>query len=183
MLACSFLLSLAAACKLPFVLYFIFPWTSIAIEYLRSKNSRELLRNLFTCSLFMIIPFLWYVFAIPEWRGHGVVHGVLHSKYNLSETVDYLKDNLFSILPELLLNYGSLVFFLAGFYFIFKNQILKRQYFLPWLTLGAALISYFLYEINIITNVHDYYVFPFLRLLFVIVSYGASQMLASKKSL
>ena len=70
---------------------------------------------------------------------------------------------------------------MAGFYFIFKNQILKRQYFLPWLTLGAALISYFLYEINIITNVHDYYLFPFLPLLFVIVSYGASQMLNLKK--
>src|SRR4030095_14552423 len=40
------------------------------------------------------------------------------------------------------------------------------------------LLLYFLFEINMIAKVHDYYLFPFFPFLFIIVSYGAFNMLS-----
>jgi hypothetical protein len=91
--------------------------------------------------------------------------------------LEYLRFNVISTLPEVLLNYGSLLFFMAGFWFLAKNKAFKNAMFPVLAVLGLSVIGYFLYEVNMIANVHDYYLFPFLPLLFMLVSYGAFNML------
>jgi hypothetical protein len=86
-----------------------------------------------------------------------------------------------STLPELLINYGSLLFFFAGFYFLIQKKIYNHPYSPLFLVLGIILILYYLYEINMIGKVHDYYLFPFLPLIFLLVSYGAFNLYSIRK--
>src|SRR5205807_2468130 len=88
-----------------------------------------------------------------------------------------------SLLPELILNYGSVLFFVAGFYFMFVRKVQRNRFFLPFLVWGISILFYFLFEINTITTVHDYYLFPFLPQIFLIVAYGAWQLLSAEKKI
>jgi hypothetical protein len=119
--------------------------------------------------------------VIPGWNVSGILHGMAKSDAPLATVLEYLQHNVVSTLPELLLNYGSLPLFLAGIWFLWRNKAYNKNRFLPLAITGLALVAYFLYEVNMIANVHDYYLFPFLPLLFILVAYGAAQLLAGTK--
>jgi hypothetical protein len=116
------------------------------------------------------------VSVIPQWKGNGIVSGILDNKDSFSKISGYFIHNLISTLPELLLNYGSLLFFIMGFYYLIKHKAYKHPLFPIFVTWGLSIIAYFIFEINMIANVHDYYLFPFLPILFMLVSYGAFYM-------
>jgi hypothetical protein len=131
-------------------------------------------------ALFLLPPFVWYASVVSQWEAKGIVNGMLRNDIPYTTILDYLQYNIVSTLPELLLNYGSLLFFLSGFYFMVKNKLYKKPFFAELAVLGLGVIAYFLYELNMIANVHDYYLFPFLPLLFMLVAYGAFNLLQHK---
>ena len=127
----------------------------------------------------MFIPFLiclpsiiWYVLVISSWNGNGVVTGVFDNKINLFEFWDIFQFNLFSTVPELLVNYATLPFFIIGFMILLKIINFKNQIHTSFLLVSFLASFYFFYEINMITKVHDYYLLPFLPLIFSIVLVG-----------
>jgi len=80
------------------------------------------------------------------------------------------------MLPELLLNYGSTPFFLVGVYFLYKNKAWKHALWGAFALLAGGVLFYYLFEINMISTVHDYYMFPFLPGLFLLVVYGLREV-------
>ena len=170
------LLSIGALCKLPFVLYFIVPLAWFFMDMFKNGSGRILLWKMLLVLLFLLPPMAWYLTVIPHW-GAGIVKGMLHNEIPHGTIMGYLVFNLVSTLPELLLNYGSVLFFLAGFYFLVINKSYRKPFFPLLALLGLAVIAYFFYELNMIGNVHDYYLFPFLPLLFILVAYGAGNLL------
>lgn len=174
-------LCLSALAKLPFILY-----GSIVIAYLLILlRNRELSLPTFIKTIVIylaaLIPvLLWYMIAIPTWEGNGVVKGVFDNAIGFSAVMNILTGHLTSILPELVLNYGSVLFFLAGFYLLFRNGLHRRKYFPVLLLWSICITVYFLYEINMITLVHDYYLFPFMPLIFLIAAYGGWKLISSK---
>ena len=98
----------------------------------------------------------------------------------MATLLEYYRFILISWLPEILLNYGSVGFFLAGFFFLFQRQAYKDSRFILFLTWGIASLAYYFYEANAIAKVHDYYLFPFYPLLFILVAYGAYNFLMLK---
>lgn len=170
------LLSLSTLCKLPFVLYYALPFIVLMNElYKRGLNRLTLLKGI--CVLAgIVLPAAWYISVIPQWKGNGIVQGVTDNQATFSQVLDYLQHNLLSTLPELLLNYGSVLFFVVGLYFIVKKKIYKHCFFTAFVFLGVAVVGYFLFEINMIVKVHDYYLFPFIPLLFLIVACGAMNL-------
>jgi len=52
---------------------------------------------------------------------------MLDNKASASVLLGNFLHHLFITLPDLLLNYGSLLFFLAGFYFIFRIKLIKTR--------------------------------------------------------
>lgn len=169
-------LALATLAKLPFVLFYGLAFFWIIGWMWRTKlgDFKKLLR-LASPFLVSTIPWVaWYLWVIPGWAGNGVVAGILDASWeDLPEILDIFFTHLFSLLPELFLNYGSVLFFLAGFWFMVRKKVGKRGLFLPMLGWGALVICYFLFEINMIGKAHDYYMFPFLPGLFLIVTFGA----------
>lgn len=170
-------LSLGALCKLPFILYFILPLAWFTLESIKKGASRERIAGIMLMTLFVLPPLAWYLAVVPQWGGSGIVKGMLGNHVPFATILGYLQSNVISTLPELLLNYGALLFFLSGFYFMIKAKTYKKTAFQVLAILGLVNIAYFLYELNMIANVHDYYLFPFLPLLFILVAYGAYNLL------
>lgn len=167
-LSCVFL-AFSIALKLPFIIF--------GGMYLSKflSNKRDFIFNL----KYVFIPFLiclpsiiWYVLVISSWNGNGVVTGVFDNKINLFEFWDIFQFNLFSTVPELLVNYATLPFFIIGFMILLKIINFKNQIHTSFLLVSFFASFYFFYEINMITKVHDYYLLPFLPLIFSIVLVG-----------
>lgn len=118
--------------------------------------------------------------VIPHWQGNVIVRGMLDNSESFTQLVDYYQHNLISTLPELLIGYGSLIFFLAGFFFLFKNKTYRNPKFILLLSLSILAIVYYIFEANAIGKIHDYYLFPFYPLLFILVAYGAFNLYSSK---
>ncbi|MBW7914502.1 MAG: glycosyltransferase family 39 protein [Taibaiella sp.] len=170
-------LCLATLAKLPFVIYGV---VAVAYWLIYSKESlRKLWIPLVIYILVLIPAMAWYIAVIPGWTGNGVVAGVLDtSNYTVSGVLHILSGTLVSTLPEMLLNYAATPLFIAGLFFLFQRRLWKHDYFMPLLFLLLGVTAYYLFEINMITLVHDYYLFPFLPLLFIVLAYGAYSLLS-----
>lgn len=183
LLLSGLLIGIGALCKLPFILYFLIPLTHFIIEIKKSGARKEILIGAFQILIFTTLPLSWYLLAIPTWNGNGIIAGLLGSSDSFKTILDYLQHNLISTLPELLLNYGSVLFFVMGFYFIIKNKSFRNPLFPVFIVWSAGILLYFLFEVNMIAKVHDYYLFPFYPILFILVAYGAYNMLGLQNRL
>lgn len=181
LILCGILLSIGALCKLPFIIYFIVPAVYLLRNIFRTQQYRNNLIQGVLVFIPLIFPLLWYITVIPKWEGNGIVNGMFDNSINFSILLDYLTHNLISTLPELLLNYGSVLFFIAGFYFLFKKKAFRNSHILLIIALSCSALAYFLFEINMIAKIHDYYLFPFYPLLFMLVGFGAYHIYRMEK--
>ena len=178
----SFILSISSLCKLPFILYYSIVFSFILVSFIRKQiNIKELLIQSLAGFGFAILPLIWYASVVSSWDGNGIVQGIVSNEFSGAVIFDYLQYNLVSVLPELLLNYGTVPFFIAGFYFLFKRKKYKSEDFIIYLLWSLSILAYFIFEINMIAKIHDYYLFPFYPILFILVVYGAMQFWNSKK--
>ena len=181
LLESGFFLCLGTLAKLPFILYFSLPFSFIILRAISRGIKKHEVTGAMTLLIFLVPPAIWYINVIPGWHGNGILKGILIHDLESSEIFDILIHNLISTLPELIINYGSLLFFLSGFYFILKNKSYKNEFFPIFVIWGIAIIIYFIFEMNMIGKTHDYYLFPFLPLIFIIVSYGVYNLIMTKK--
>ncbi len=180
----SIFLSAATLSKLPFILFYAVPLAYFIRLSLRKGINRKILTQVFLVFIFAILPIIWYLSVIPHWDGNPILKGIFGSKESFAKILDYFQHNLISTLPELLLNYGAVLFFLGGFYFLYRNKAYKDPRFGLFLFPGFLLILYYILEANAIGKIHDYYLFPFLPFLFILVAYGAYHLFSqSNKSL
>lgn len=165
-------LSLGALCKLPFILYFIIPFSDICFRMLQHKFQKKHIRNLLFILFMGMTPLLWYIPALPQWKGNGIVEGLMNNEVPLRVLSDYFIHNLISTFPELLLNYAALPLFAAGVYFLFRDKIYRHRNFPGWVCGFILVCLYFFFELNMIGKVHDYYLFPFYPFIFLVTGYG-----------
>jgi hypothetical protein len=172
------LLCLATLAKLPFILFGSVVTGTLIYQW---KNTRQFIPSLGAIVIFTIIlipAFAWYIWVIPGWHGNGVTLGMLDgTTYNFSEILHILSGTLVSVLPEMLLNYGAVIFFIYGLFLLAKKDFKANQYSYPLMLVLLSFTAYFLFEMNMIALVHDYYMMPFLPVLFIIVAWGANKLL------
>jgi 4-amino-4-deoxy-L-arabinose transferase-like glycosyltransferase len=177
----GFLLSLGALSKLPFILYFSVPVTYFISTSLRKGSQKIGPVQILAAFSPILLPFAWYASVIPQWTITPTVKGILESHSSLVTILDYLQHNLVSTLPEILLGYGSFLFFIAGFYFLFRHRAYHHKMFPVFFVWGITILAYFLFEIDVIGKIHDYYLFPFFPLLFILVGNGADKLFAANR--
>ncbi len=172
LLISGLLLSTATAVKLPYVLFFTLP----AAALLMNENYSGRWKKMLLLLIFLPFPAAWYITAIPHWHQTGIAAGMLRADEHWSRLGYYLFHNLVSALPELLLNYAAVPLFAAGIFHFFKSRKFNTRAALPFFLFGSAVTGYFIYELNMIGTDHDYYLFPFLPLLFLAVGYGFQKL-------
>lgn len=182
-LIASVFICIAALIKLPFIVFgaglvvtWIILWRSGKWALGYGLGMGALL------ALPLLAPAGWYLTVLPQWGSNGVVTGILDNQRTLGNLLFVLQGHLISTLPELLLNYGATLFFIIGVVLLFR----KRNYWSDGrvqilASSGLAVLAYFFFELNMIGLEHDYYLLPFLPLLFVLVVHGARWMMRHER--
>lgn len=170
-------LCLATAAKLPFVIYGIV----VPVYFLGSLRAgqittKSVLRSMGMYATVVLPALIWYAIVIHTWGDNMIIAGITDAGQSYGELFSILLQIVVSILPELLINYGSVLLFVAGLFFMFRDRAYLRPRFILLASLGGVVLLYFFFEINAITTVHDYYMFPFLPPMFLLVAYGASRL-------
>lgn len=174
------LLGIGALVKLPFVIFYVVPGLYFLRLFVQKQFSWRRMVEAVTILGFVILPLLWYFTGIPDWEGNVVVYGMFNNETPYQVLLDYYQHTMFSSIPELFINYGSLLFFIAGFYFLFQHKYHKSRKFALLFALSLAALFYYFFEANAIAKVHDYYLFPFYPLLFILIGFGAFRLYQSK---
>ena len=172
----SIFLSLATAVKLPYILFGT-GYIPLFVERLKSGNYKDGIIKSLILGFILLPAAAWYLWVIPQWTNVALLGGIgAESEFDYILTVNTLWGTFHSLLPELFLNYGSVLFFLFGIG-VFLQTKGKFSQFKVELSMLFFISLYYLYEVNMIGLAHDYYLFPFLPLLFLVVAAGAKKVL------
>lgn len=167
-LSCVFFV-LGFAIKLPFIVF----GGMYLSKLINLTSLRDIKLKFFLIPFVISFPALvWYISVIGTWHGNGVVKGIIGNQTSFLKLLDILQFNLISTLPELLINYATVPIFIIGFYFVLKKVDYKNKVHFSLLSIGILCIFYFLFEINMIDKIHDYYLFPFMPILFIVIAFG-----------
>jgi hypothetical protein len=178
-IASGIFLCLAALAKLPYILFGAIVPVYLLLDWLKGDN-KNLVKHLLTYSILILPALAWYVWVIPQWHVIGVEKGIFGSKITLHKVLEIL-DYWKTMFPKLIINLAAIPLFLMCIWGIFTQKVLKKPNFIAFAVAGSLIVLYFLYEINIIDVVHDYYLMPFLPIVFVMVGYGIHLLLKLKK--
>lgn len=168
-----FLFSLSALSKLPFILIFSLPFFHFITALLKSEYSRKQVVMTITFVGALIPVFAWYLAVIGTWKGNGIVTGIIDNKYSLSELLRIARVNAFEIIPIRIVNLAASVFLIAGFWRGIKERKFNTAGGRNLLFIFLLLSIYIVFELNMIYVHHEYYFFPFIPLLFILVGYGS----------
>lgn len=166
-----FFLSLSALIKLPYII-FGSAFIIYLVKLITKKDLRSLFQSAFIFILFLIPVFVWYHKAIPTWTNNPIAQGVFINDENFSKLLYYLQGNVISTLPELITNYAACPFLIAGIYMFYRKRKTLSFAHHYLLTTFIFFSVYVLYELNMIKDTHDYYLMPFLPLVFLLVARG-----------
>ncbi|MGB0368022.1 MAG: ArnT family glycosyltransferase [Flavobacteriales bacterium] len=169
-------LSLATAVKLPFILFGA-GYIPMFMQRLKSGKLKESITQTGVLLLIMTPALAWYAWVIPQWTNTALIGGVgVENSFDFSSAISTIWGTIHSTLPELFINFGSVLFFLFGMG-LFLTKRRKWASLNSELAILAFVILYFLYEVNMIGMEHDYYLFPFLPFIFLCVTAGIGKVI------
>ena len=156
------LISLATLVKLPYIL-FMGPAVYLIIAKYRMRWKSYFV-PFFILAACMIPAFLWYAWVIPQWTV-GITKGMFDNQISMDHALQIISYHLKVMFPYRLLNVVFVPFFLLSVIPMFRS--IRRDAVLQSMLLGfLAYLAYFLFELNMIDVVHDYYMMPFVPFLF-----------------
>lgn len=178
----SFCLSLATAVKLPYIVFGA-GYIPIFLEQLTSKNLKRSIISSILLMCVMLPSLAWYGWVIPQWTNTALIGGIgAEASFNYTKALQNVWGVIHSLLPELFINYGSVLFFLFGLFYALKDASKLSKHMVE-LSILIFVSLYYLYEVNMIGMAHDYYLFPFLPLIFLVVAFGMKKVLRSQNRL
>lgn len=176
--------ALGTLCKLPFIVFYA-AFGGFFMNQIRSGSVQwgKVTVQLIIALISLLAPIAWYATVMREWTPNLVTSGILESNLSGAQLAEILIGTLVSTLPELLLNYAAVPLFLIGLFFALRKKTVKNPQRIPFLFICTGVLLYYVFEMNAITLIHDYYLFPFLPILFLFVTYGALRLKDSGKKL
>ncbi|HMG15679.1 MAG TPA: glycosyltransferase family 39 protein, partial [Saprospiraceae bacterium] len=164
----AFFLLIATLSKLPYIIF----GASLLVVLSKRDNFHVAFKTLLIYALILFPALLWYVWVIPGWNGNGIINGIINSPVTIGRGVDILIYHFHEMFPHHLMNTASTILFLFAVYFAFKEKLFRSYPFQILLASYIMCIFYFLFEFPMIEMIHDYYMMPFLPLLFAGVCFG-----------
>lgn len=166
-------LSLATLSKLPFIIF----GTSILVVFINKKDFLFALKSSIIFIVALLPAVFWYKWVIPSWEGNGIVNGIINSPVTIGRGVEIFKYHYKEMFPHQLMNTASTILFFVAVFYVFKEKLIYRSIGFQILLVSYVMcIIYFLFELPMIEIVHDYYMMPFLPLLFAGVCYGLKKL-------
>jgi hypothetical protein len=174
LMICSVWLSLSGLCKLPYLMFGIIPLASIALRYGSDEsNLRATAKPLLILALSVLAPATWYIYVIRSWQSMGVLSGIF-GKQDIAELKSYFINAIDHWLPDELMNPALFLVFILGAIFGVLQWSKKSKVLWMISSGGIMVMIYYLYEVNMIARIHDYYMLPFLVFIHLIILSGLS---------
>lgn len=170
------LLAVATACKLPFIV--LAPCLFPALVFSWVDDRKSAVKALMVASMIMAPVVIWYAWVIPGWEGNAVLSG---GSSSTADTLEILKYVWTMMLPEMILNYANVPFFMIGAVVLWRNRLYREPRLAPVLLCIPSAMAYYFYELHPIGKAHDYYLFPLFPFLFCAVAAGAGTLLGSAR--
>lgn len=171
-------LTLAAASKLPYLMFGVVSLIYLIQTLLRNKRFSKPIGVFIFGHFFSLLPMLlWYVWVIPGWKGNGVLHGIFDNRISWGEVGAILSYHIRVMFPQILMHPYSVLLLGFGTFILIKKK-LKHRYYLAGL-LGICLL-YLILQFNMINTIHDYYMMPFLPVLYAGIGVGIDYVWKNK---
>ena len=160
------LLMTAALVKMPYLLFYGGFATLVLFKHGMTHQHRVRLLVFGVMSSLPVVG--WYLWVIPGWEGNGIVQGVFNmSSEQRGQYWYYCWFHLRTTLPELATGLPGFVTWLAGCIILIINKKRISSEIWAYLVVVLLLLLLFLFEMNMIETVHDYYFMPLLPFLFL----------------
>ena len=151
-------------------------------------NKKYAVKDLILLAIFGIVSvglsLAWYDYALYLIETSGLRDFGISFKpaENLTIALYILWVNLYSDFTEKLINIPNLIPFGFALYWIIKYKTISVQKFWMYSIWAAALFAYHIIELQQM-DVHTYYMFPYLPLIFIIAAKGYALLLEKQKYL
>jgi len=171
----ALLIGIATAVKLPYLFTYAFPFAVLIHCWFKSeKHTKKNVLLAFFLGFVSLLPAaIWYAWVMPHWHGNGGVLEGVSGGVNWSNYWSILYFHTVSTLPELMANYAATGLLLVGFWRAIKIRKSKPVFWWALVLWLLGVVAYFLFELEVIAKVHDYYLMPFLPLVFLAIVGGA----------
>lgn len=178
-----FMFIVAAMIKTPFILYLAGLGVFV---FIRLYNKTYSLKSTITYCLIAVVistPGLIWIYTVLRDMSdinNPVVGGVFSADaLTPGKYLSYLQFYVVSLLPGVLTGYISFIVFVIGLLYVAKRVRRFTAFGMSMLIVCALLICYVLYEAPAMHTAHDYYFMPFLPIIFLVVAFGAQQLVQS----
>lgn len=165
--------SLAVLAKLPYIIF----GSVVALRYIilvfrRKEKFKNYIKGIITYSLALLPPLLWYAWVIPGWTGNPVLTGIFGGGLEGKSAAFIFEHHATTMFPRILLNPGVWMFFLLGLIQMIVAKPLGQKNAKYFLSLVIAILLYYAFEFYAINDVHDYYMMPFLPVMYIMITVG-----------
>jgi hypothetical protein len=162
-------LLIATLAKLPFLMFSILSIVYFFGQIFKERKLTITLLKFAVVQLLIVSPaLLWYAWVMPGWTNNPILYGVLAGDFSMEKFWEILGYYASVTFPTELLSMPVWILILTGILNLFLNK-----YNLKWLwSLVIITFMYLIMQANAIGTVHDYYMFPFLPWLFVLLAAG-----------
>lgn len=162
-------LSIAALTKLNFLMFSIIGIFYLLAQVVKHKKiNLENVKFAFVHLIFAVPALAWYAWVIPQWGSNPVLYGILDGNFVLQEYLDLIYFHATHMFPYVLLYVPVWFLFLLGIY-----SLVKKRFKINWIySLIFITFLYLSFELKPIGINHDYYFFPFMPWLYILVGLG-----------
>jgi hypothetical protein len=109
---------------------------------------------------------------MPNWTGNPILYGIFDGGFDAGEFFSILEYHATEMFPNILMSMPVWILFGIGIYRLF----VKRRAFSWLFSLIGITFLYLFLELDAIGKVHDYYMFPFLPWLFILIGLGVDTL-------
>ncbi len=165
----SISLLMATLAKLPFLMFSILSVVFFISKIIKQKKLTKQDLNFVLIQFLILTPaFFWYAWVMPSWGGNPILTGVFGDNFSMSESMKIIHYHATEMFPNILMSAPVWILFFIGLY-----DLITNKYKASWVySLICITIVYLLLELNTIGTGHDYYMFPFLPWLFLVIGFG-----------
>jgi len=165
-------LGLSSLCKLPFIIYAALP---VFYFFLHFKKI-DLRVNYIIAFMISLLPvILWYGSILHSWTDNRIQLGVFDQSVSMQMMCKFFMIQFYDTFPRSIFNYASSFLLVWSLYILQRKNV--KSIFLLYIKLGTIItFFYFLFVLKHIREGHDYYQFPFLPFVCLIILFGVQEL-------
>ena len=173
LLFAGFFIMMACLAKLPYLMFSIISVYYFLVDIIRKSDKKSAFTTAAYLLMFLIAPICWYSWVMQSWSTGGALSGVFEKGLFTPKNWEIFLHHIYDVFPYRLLSWPVYPILFMGFIYIWRKR--KEQSWM-WSIIFIVLI-YFIFQLSTINIQHDYYIIPFIPVVYLIIGFGVTYAL------